>query len=78
MTTITELGSYIAAEKAAADRRLPAASTTPLPVPAPNGADLAAQGGKPGGPRACAGLADAVNWDCGPTGPDPRLCPPLI
>jgi regulator of protease activity HflC (stomatin/prohibitin superfamily) len=38
MTTITELGSFIAGEKAAADRRLLAASTTPVPVPAPNGA----------------------------------------
>ena len=37
MTTITELGSFIAGEKAAADLRLPAASTTPVPIPVPNG-----------------------------------------
>jgi regulator of protease activity HflC (stomatin/prohibitin superfamily) len=35
MTTITELGSFITTEKAAADRRLPATDTTP--VTAPNG-----------------------------------------
>jgi len=38
MTTITELGSFIASERAAAGLALPAASATPAPVPAPNGA----------------------------------------
>jgi len=38
MTTITELGSFIASERAAAGLALPAASVTPTPVPAPNGA----------------------------------------
>jgi len=38
MTTITELGSFIASERAAAGLALPAASVTPAPVPAPNGA----------------------------------------
>jgi hypothetical protein len=44
MTTIAELGSFLAAEKAAADLRLPAASITPIPAPAPapNGAVPAA------------------------------------
>jgi len=42
MTTIAELGSFLTAEKAAADLRLPAASTTPVPVPASNGAVPAA------------------------------------
>ncbi|MGD0246181.1 MAG: hypothetical protein ABSB59_38440, partial [Streptosporangiaceae bacterium] len=44
MTTITELGSFIAGEKAAADLRLPAARITPVPAPAPapNGAVPAA------------------------------------
>ena len=42
MTTITELGSFIASERAAAGLALPAASATPAPVPAPNGAAKAA------------------------------------
>jgi hypothetical protein len=42
MTTIAELGSFITGEKAAAGLRLPAASTTPVPVPAPDGAVPAA------------------------------------
>jgi regulator of protease activity HflC (stomatin/prohibitin superfamily) len=41
MTTIAELGSFLAAEKAAASPGHPAA-TTPIPVPAPNGATQAA------------------------------------
>jgi regulator of protease activity HflC (stomatin/prohibitin superfamily) len=41
MTTITELGSFIAAEKAAASLARPAAGPPPAPVPAPNGAIVA-------------------------------------
>ena len=37
MTTITELGSFIAAEKTAASLARPAASPPPAPLPAPNG-----------------------------------------
>jgi regulator of protease activity HflC (stomatin/prohibitin superfamily) len=37
MTTITELGSFIAGEKAAASLARPAAGPPPAPVPAPNG-----------------------------------------
>jgi hypothetical protein len=37
MTTITELGSFIAAEKAAASLAPPAPSTKPAPMAAPNG-----------------------------------------
>jgi hypothetical protein len=40
-TTIAELGSFLAAEKAAADLGRPA-TTAPIPVPAPNGATQAA------------------------------------
>jgi regulator of protease activity HflC (stomatin/prohibitin superfamily) len=37
MTTITELGSFIAGEKAAASLARPAAGPPPAPLPAPNG-----------------------------------------
>ena len=42
MTTISELGSFIAGEKAAASHAHPAAGTTPVPVPEPGTATRAA------------------------------------
>ena len=38
MSTISELGSFIASEKAAASLAPPAPNTMPAPLPAPNGA----------------------------------------